>query len=213
MPKYTPSPFQPEFAFDEIPYGYCRCGCGQKTNISQKNHTRLGHVKGEPYRYAPKHGRRARVYPSLEVRFLNKVDKNGPIHPVLGTACWLWKGSCNPAGYGKLANEYAHRISYELHNGPVSDGLHVLHKCDRRNCNNPAHLFLGTQVDNVNDMVAKKRQRYGTNHPNSIATEQQVREARRLYADGLTHEVIGVRLGLAEGHVGKIVRRELWAHI
>lgn len=77
--------------------------------------------------------------------------------------CWLWTASRNWAGYGlclvgknrKLTN--AHRVSWEMANGKIKGGLHVLHKCDVRNCVRPDHLFLGTHRDNMLDMRAKGR--------------------------------------------------------
>src|SRR4030095_15726266 len=76
--------------------------------------------------------------------------------------CWTWIGSLHSAGYGIINRRRdtairAHRVSYEMAFGPIPEGLHVLHHCDNPPCVRPDHLFLGTAVDNVNDMMAKGR--------------------------------------------------------
>lgn len=98
----------------------------------------------------------------LQERFWDHVSK--------GTRdeCWLWTASLNKqSGYGNIAADFdanngqvmlrAHRVSWEIHNGPVPEGKCVLHKCDTPYCVNPYHLFLGTQKDNSRDMVNKGR--------------------------------------------------------
>ena len=87
--------------------------------------------------------------------FWNKVEKT--------ENCWLWKRACNQYGYGVInigagKNKLAHRLAWELTQGPIPSGIDVLHHCDNPPCVNPAHLFLGTQLDNVHDMYAKSRQ-------------------------------------------------------
>src|SRR5690554_4431436 len=75
-------------------------------------------------------------------------------------SCWLWIGRLNYSGYGVFTTRVgirAHRFSWELHNGKIPDGMHVLHKCDVRHCVNPSHLFLGNHKDNMNDMIRKGR--------------------------------------------------------
>jgi len=76
-------------------------------------------------------------------------------------SCWLWTGTADRRGYGHLTingKQYlAHRIMWEETNGPVPIGVNVLHRCDVSACVNPAHLFLGTQGDNVRDMIHKGR--------------------------------------------------------
>ena len=79
--------------------------------------------------------------------------------------CWVWKNSTNQCGYGRKRHRgftwLAHRLSWTIKNGDIPDGLNVCHKCDNPACINPDHLFLGTQHDNINDMVAKGRGRHG----------------------------------------------------
>lgn len=80
--------------------------------------------------------------------------------------CWVWPKSHNPqTGYGQINTHKdgkhvlltAHRISYAATFGPIPDGMSVLHRCDNRPCFNPAHLFVGTQTDNMRDMAKKGR--------------------------------------------------------
>ena len=73
--------------------------------------------------------------------------------------CWEWLGAkSNEYGIFWLnKNQLAHRVSYELFNGPVPEGIQVLHKCDNHSCINPNHLFLGTQKDNIQDCLKKGR--------------------------------------------------------
>lgn len=100
----------------------------------------------------------ARKYPPLEVRFWRRVDRaGGP------DACWLWLGPKTPRGYGATSrlnkSVRAHRLSWELTNGPIPDGLIVCHRCDNPSCVRPSHLFLGTHADNMQDCSAKGRMR------------------------------------------------------
>jgi hypothetical protein len=93
----------------------------------------------------------------LEVRFYAKVAFDG------ANGCWRWLGGqTRPGGYGRLyLGEgfvgVAHRISWEIHVGPIPDGLRVLHRCDNPPCCNPEHLFLGTSHDNTQDALRKGR--------------------------------------------------------
>jgi len=103
---------------------------------------------------------------SPEERFWCAVEKT--------ESCWLWRNALHSAGYGKLGiggrggkQVYAHRFSYEMHFGAIEEGLIVRHKCDNPRCVNPDHLELGTQRDNVDDMMGRGRNnpRRGKNHP------------------------------------------------
>jgi len=116
-------------------------------------------------------------------RFWDKVDVRGP------DDCWEWTAS-KSRGYGQMSSRYgespykAHRLSWEIHNGDPAD-LCVLHTCDNPSCVNPAHLFLGTQRDNVHDMVSKGRshgsQQRREENPAAILTEEDVAHIRSMY--------------------------------
>ena len=81
--------------------------------------------------------------------FWQHVDRAG--------SCWIWRGPRHRQGYGRAGRNVAHRIAFELAHGPFDRRLKVCHHCDNPPCVNPAHLFLGTQRDNVQDMVRKGR--------------------------------------------------------
>jgi len=98
---------------------------------------------------------------TTEIMFWSKVDKTPGLGP--DGSCWEWRGAIQGRGYGTLyiietrKTSQAHRYSYELHKGPISTDLNILHSCDNRKCVNPNHLSEGTQKDNVHDMMSKNR--------------------------------------------------------
>lgn len=95
--------------------------------------------------------------------------------------------------------------------GPIPDGLHVLHKCDNPGCVNPDHLFLGNQLDNVKDMVAKGRNVTGERVGNSKLTRPQVDEIRRRRAAGEKLRSISDDFGVSQGHVCSLSKGLFWA--
>jgi len=169
----------------------------------------------------------------LSQRFWNKVDKSaGP------EACWFWTGTTGSSGYGHLRNRYgrkpnvlmAHRISYELVNGPIPNGLECCHRCDNRACVNPAHLFLGTHKENMEDAARKGRARApkgeanGANlHPETHCkgegmwsaklTRDQVRVIRIEAQEGLSYAKLGRKYGISDVQIRRIVKRLAWKHI
>lgn len=124
-----------------------------------------------------------RIIIPIEDRFWEKVNKDGEIHPVLGTKCWLWNGAKHPAGYGRIGRGHkettpATHVSWKIYTGKeVPDGMIIMHKCDNPPCCNPDHLELGTHKTNCDDMIKKGRKvlgkiRYGIeNNLTQISTE------------------------------------------
>lgn len=236
---------------DEVPYGYCHCGCGQKTKIARQTDRKWGIVAGEPMRFINGHSNRSRdalpnpnpsglclcgcgqptsiatitrnkwghvkgfptpfvrghstrMLPTIEERFWKYVDKRGP------DECWEWQGA-RTEGYGTFAplmhfNVPAHRYSYELHRGPILNDLFVCHHCDNRPCVNPEHLFLGTQKDNMQDMVSKDRHKHKLN-------AEQVIEIRRLSTLGMSQAEIGKQFGVHQSQISSIVLRKTHKHV
>lgn len=109
------------------------------------------------------------------LRERSKLDEAG---------CLLWTGLKFNTGYGALwrnGNQVqTHRLAWEFWRGPIPEGLSVLHKCDVRACINPDHLFLGTQRDNIHDMLAKGRAKppRGNGHPHAKLNDVAVRVIR-----------------------------------
>lgn len=148
------------------------------------------------------------------VRFWHNV-------PIAGIdECWAWQGSKNPDGYGKMeincSSVRAHRFSWEIHNGPIPKGLHVLHRCDNPSCVNPHHLFLGTHSDNMKDMVAKGRHRGGPQGERARSaklTPALVLEIREKAAHGMSYPELGREYGMSTSAIGNVVLRRTWKHV
>jgi len=104
---------------------------------------------------------------------------------VQADGCQLWTGGKRKDGYGAFMIGRvclgAHRLAWEMKNGPITDGLFVCHKCDRPACVNPDHMFLGTHTENMKDMLGKGRGRraLGRAHGQSKLTEADVVEIRK----------------------------------
>ena len=138
------------------------------------------------------------------------------------TGCWIWQRCCNQYGYGILRlngrNRLAHRIAWTEVNGDPGS-LYVCHTCDNPPCCNPAHLFLGTPLDNTRDMIAKGRSRrgqskFGTLSHNAKITEAEAAEIRTLYATGeWTQYQLGQKYGIDQTSVSRVVRRATWPHV
>ncbi len=199
----------------EIPYGYCQCGCGQKTKIAKQNYREYGIIKGTPMHYINGHGGRNHKL-SWEQRFWNHIDRRG------SDECWLWIKSKSRYGYGRIGKGnvlfLAHRVAYQLCIGPIPDNLFICHRCSNPACCNPAHLYAGTPKDNHIDSVLAGTAKspphlLGEKNPNSKFTEQQIIEIRRLYASEFSVPYIAKLYRVRRSTIRRIVRRLAWKHI
>lgn len=135
--------------------------------------------------------------------------------------CWPWIGKRDPNGYGNFdahpGMRSAHRFAYFLAHGEIPEGMFVCHRCDNPPCQNPGHLFLGTQADNMADMWGKGRAvtpfRNGSGNPLAKLTEQSVREIRRLVSEGVPQKELAALHGVSRPTISLVVSRKLWAHV
>lgn len=159
------------------------------------------------------------------------------IGPVEANGCQIWQAYRDESGYGRINSGRArgvvpaHRVIWEFANGPIPEGMCVLHQCDNGagGCVRLEHLYLGTRTENIRDAVLRGRiargDRHGTRtHPERIPrgesrpasklTEDQVREIRRLHAAGGTTQVtLGRQLGVHPSTIWNVVQRRLWTHV
>lgn len=157
--------------------------------------------------------------------FWAKVDKSGG-----PDACWPWTGArWTIRPYGHLERNghkiKAHRYSWELTHGPIPTGLQVCHLCDNPPCCNPTHLFLGTQQDNMDDMVSKGRHKNGSRthpeamlrgerHPRAILTASQVAEIRARYIPfEVTQSRLAREYGVSQGAISFVIRGTTWREL
>jgi hypothetical protein len=123
---------------DSIPYGFCHCGCGERTNI----------YHGRPYRYLHNHDKRSTGPEYVE-------EDRGYVTP-----CWIWQRYVTIYGYGltqvNRVGRHAHIVYYERTYGPVPKGLEIDHLCRIRACCNPDHLEAVTRAVNQRRGAATK---------------------------------------------------------
>lgn len=136
--------------------------------------------------------------------------------PVTESGCWLWTGRVENTGYAQIrlddqTRTGAHRASWLIHFGAIPPGLEVCHKCDVRSCVNPAHLFLGTSLDNQRDKVAKGRQAYGERNGQARLDADKVRYIRE--SPDVTHGKLAVELGVSAGTIWKVRNGYSWTHV
>lgn len=154
--------------------------------------------------------------------FWEKVDKNGPKVPGVLGCCWIWTAKKSKYGYGnfsvtipgenKQKTFISHRFAWEEANGPIPDGLYLLHKCDNPACVRPSHVYPGTQKQNRADCVNRGREPRGSKKPNAIFTEEVIRDVRARRVAGENLAAIARELGVNYFSLYNAVTRN-WRHV
>ena len=144
------------------------------------------------------------------------------------SGCWVFMGATNDFGYGIVGtggrgapNDRAHRITYRHFCGEIPSGMFVCHRCDVPSCCNPDHLFLGTNQDNVRDMISKGRNSppprnphvVGSVHPGSKLTEDQVVRIREAYSRGVKQKDLAQQYGVVHQTISKVVNNRRFKHV
>jgi uncharacterized UBP type Zn finger protein len=151
-----------------------------------------------------------RTLPLSTERIEAKVEK------IPEAGCWIWTGTTTVRGYGQIISNnrkhYAHRASYEAFVGPIPEGMNVCHACDNVYCVNPAHLFLGTQKQNLEDMARKKRSTVGARNPMAKLSEEDVHDIKHLFTLGNSDSEIAAEFGVCRQTINNIKNGKVWNH-
>ncbi len=169
-----------------------------------------------------KHFQRLKKHGSLKKEFhdlsaIDRFTKKTKFNP--DTGCIDWIGCKIPKGYGQFVSggvSYrAHRFSYQHYIGEIPDDMFVLHRCDRPSCVNPKHLFLGTNDDNMKDMVNKKRSvhRHGERNPSVKITEEIAIEIKRMLHLDFKQKYIASILNVSIHIVSNIKKGISWSYL
>ena len=150
-------------------------------------------------------------------RFWSKVDVKGP------NDCWEWTTTLYVDGYGQFminkTSRRAHRISYQLANNTIPNKMVVMHTCDNRKCVNPSHLKLGTQKDNIHDMMNKGRKpkihRQGTLNGRAVLDENAIKFIRQHGIKGRGGNVaeLANKFNISSTQILGIISNKFWKHV
>lgn len=152
---------------------------------------------------------------TLEDFFWERVEKEQP------NGCWIWKGAEKHSWYGDCRKEYAHRVSWKLHNNlAIPRDMHICHKCDNTKCVNPSHLYLGTPKDNNADVANRSRYKTGSKSSKAKITSSKVKELRK-EAETLLKKMsrqkaailLSPKYGLTHFAIRDIIAGKRWNHL
>lgn len=138
---------------------------------------------------------------------------------VLPNGCWEWNGKRMPNGYGYLPygaqnKLWAHCESYKIHKGPIPNGLLTCHSCDYKPCVNPDHLWLGTDMDNALDKMAKGRSNpaFGERASSAKLTDAAVIKIRSSLLHLHNQEIADI-FGVSDSTISAVRLRQTWTHL
>lgn len=132
------------------------------------------------------------------------------------SGCWLWAGSCCEKGYGRVnisgKNKRAHRVSWSQENGPIPDGAFVCHRCDTPSCVNPDHLWIGSPLENMEDMISKGRDKpnRGTKNGFAVLNESVISDVRN---NGLSCRETAEFYGVHVTTIRRVRSKTHWSHV
>ncbi len=134
-----------------------------------------------------------------------------------GPGCWNWTASFKDGRYGSFRLNgpaiRAHRASYNLYIGPIPNGWVVCHDCNNTKCVNPGHLYLGTQQDNIAQMVREGRQARGEKKKDCKLTTEQVREIKYSLKNGTSNKVLALTYKVDPSTISHIKGGRKWKHV
>lgn len=130
-------------------------------------------------------------------------------------SCWEWQGYRDANGYGTISVDnrptLVHRISYELHYGTIPPDMAVCHRCDNPSCVRPDHFFLGSNLENIADKMAKRRQARGENAGHAKLTNEQARAAiDRVRIQGMSRVAVAEEFGVSYWTICDLVQGRTW---
>ena len=159
-------------------------------------------------------------------RFWDKVNKSSNVFGIDGnfpTMCWTWHAAITKQyGHFRFNDKmvYAHRFSWYITHGVMPKNKCVLHRCDNTICVRPDHLFLGTQIDNIKDMMQKGRHNNkgsggppGEQSGTAKLSNIQVLQIRKAFTSGASQASLSRKYKVSHGTIAAIVHRRSWKHI
>jgi len=184
----------------------CACDCGEE-RLVRSSHLTSGQTKSCGCLQAER---------TREARMREVVSFDERLQRNKATGCLEWQGGKDKNGYGRVVVDgvtyKAHRYAYQRTLGSIPEGMMVCHKCDNPPCCDPSHLFLGTVVDNANDMIAKKLSLTGERNHKAKANPHMVRQVRKL-AGIMTQHQLANTFGISQSSISKIILRHTWQDV